>query len=207
MTSNFYHIAPWTVPWHWADGGVRLAGDACLPPTTRIGNCAARALSIVTGRPYQDVHEELLWFIERNHLAPNHPTFGISWVVMIEYMHKLGWHTIIYPPGMVVLLSEVCEGFGGRILVVLSSHLLALMSGEVHDTQRWSGGQRVLGLFLPPRIPVISPHQQTNTITLQQTNNVWKVPKRKFSPGEKFPVGVSNFDPPGSTTPPGVIVE
>lgn len=125
-------VEPWpTGPvWVYDDGGRVAAGfrgDA--------GDCVCRAIAIATGKPYRDVYDDLAERMAargKTRSARN----GIDKKVIREYIASLGWTwwpTMSIGSGCQVHL-EAGELPGGRIIVSLSKHVVAVVDGTVHDT-------------------------------------------------------------------------
>jgi hypothetical protein len=110
----------------------------------RAGDCATRAIAIVTNRPYFKVYSELAWINMSMPKTRGRRTAGIhsaahgiytSSVLFRRYMIDLGF-TWIPTMGIgtgcrVHLRSD--ELPKGRIIVKVSNHLAAVIDGVLHD--------------------------------------------------------------------------
>jgi hypothetical protein len=136
------------------DGGRAAAGYKGLA-----GDCVIRSIAIVTGKPYQEVYDAL------NTLAKSERTgkrkkdksssrSGVYKQTYRRYMDSLGW---TWTPTMAIgsgckvhlLASELPSG---RLLVLVSRHLTAVLDGVIHDTHDCSraGTRCVYGYFSSP---------------------------------------------------------
>lgn len=121
------------------DGGRKAAGykgDA--------GDCVARAISIASGRPYQEVYDRLAAGqaaqrkSKRTKKQPRSARNGVhvkrQWFK--DYMTELGfvWHaTMKIGEGCKVHL-KADELPAGRLVVQVSRHMVAVIDGVIHDT-------------------------------------------------------------------------
>jgi hypothetical protein len=133
------------------DGGRTQAGYK-----GRTGDCVARSIAIVTGKPYREIYDAL------NLLAKTEPTgkrskrksssrSGVYRRFYERYLKSLGWKwtsTMSIGSGCKVHL-RASELPAGRLLVRVSRHLTAIIDGVIHDTCDCSrGGNRcVYGYF------------------------------------------------------------
>lgn len=136
------------------DGGRAAAGYK-----GSAGDCVTRAIAIATGLPYQEVYDAL-WAGNKDYAA-NHrgrvarriargkgrsgttPRNGIFKEVSRPYLKALGWRwvpTMTIGSGCKVHL-RADELPGGRLIVKVSRHLVAVIDGVVHDTYDCTRGE------------------------------------------------------------------
>jgi len=129
------------------DGGRAAAGYK-----GSAGDCVTRAIAIATGKPYQEVYEQLFESI-KNFAATSRsrsaklaargggargttPRNGVSKTVIRRYLESLGWAwtpTMGIGTGCKVHLHDG-ELPSGKLIVSVSKHLVAVINGEIHDT-------------------------------------------------------------------------
>ena len=114
------------------DGG-RLAagfkGDA--------GDCTCRAVSIATGRNYQEVYDEMnARFKKERFKKKSNALNGVYKNSMINYMYDLGftWVPTKHIGSTKTVHMRASELPQGTIIVNLSKHHAAVIDGVVHDT-------------------------------------------------------------------------
>ncbi len=118
------------------DGGREQAG---FKGST--GDCACRAVAIVTGKPYLEVYSEInaLGEVERTskkRRGKSHARTGVYKATMKRYLASLGFAwtpTMGIGTGCTVHLRDG-ELPQGRLLVSLSKHYAAVIDGVIHDT-------------------------------------------------------------------------
>lgn len=139
------------IKWSFSDGGREAAGFK-----GRTGDCVVRAVAIATELPYRTVYDEInIWskkergtgFRRRKSSART----GVFTTTTRRYMENIGWKwtpTMRIGSGCTVHLRED-ELPTGRIVVVLSKHLCAVVNGVIMDLDDPSrGGTRcVYGYF------------------------------------------------------------
>jgi hypothetical protein len=135
----------------YSDGGRAKAGYK-----GEAGDCVTRAISIATGRPYQEVYDALnrLAQLERagkRKRGKSSSRTGVYKNTIRRYMESIGWKwtpTMQIGSGCRVHL-RADELPSGRLVVSLSRHMAAVVDGVVHDTGDPSrGGTRcVYGYF------------------------------------------------------------
>ncbi len=122
--------------WQYNDGGREAAGYK-----GQAGDCVTRAISIATGKPYQEVYDAL------NGLAVNERTGkrkrgkssarnGVYRSTFEKYLLSLGWKwtpTMAIGQGCKVHLKEN-ELPQGNLIVSVSRHMVAVINGVIHDT-------------------------------------------------------------------------
>lgn len=117
------------------DGGRKSAG---YKGTT--GDCVCRAIAIVTGRPYQQVYDEINYLSKKEHITKlkknkSHSRKGVYKDLIYKYMTLLGWKwtpTMLVGQGCKVHLKEN-ELPMGRLLVSVSKHSVAVVDREIRD--------------------------------------------------------------------------
>lgn len=121
--------------WVYNDGGRAAAG---FKGTT--GDCAARAIAIATGKPYQEVYDAINEIgsserTGRRKRKKSNARTGVYTVAAKKYMAALGWAwvpTMAIGSGCKVHLNEN-ELPGGRIVCRVSKHYVAVIDGVLHD--------------------------------------------------------------------------
>lgn len=124
------------MPFKKNDGGRAAAGYQ-----GSVGDCTVRAIAIATGKPYQEVYDDLFelnrnsrW---RSPSGKRSPRDGNTNMKTIRaYMESLGWRWV---PRMKIgsgctthLAAD--ELPAGRLVVRLSRHLCAVIDGVINDT-------------------------------------------------------------------------
>ena len=140
--------------WTYDDGGRAAAGyigDA--------GDCVCRAIAIATGRPYQEIYDALneLGAKERRsrkRRGKSSARTGVFKPTTRRFMEALGWRwtpTMSIGQGCKVHL-RADELPGGRLVVAVSKHLVAVIDGLIHDTHDPSrdGTRCVYGYWSAP---------------------------------------------------------
>lgn len=133
------------------DGGRKDAGY-----DGKAGDCVTRSIAIVTGKPYQEVYDEinLIAAYERRGKRKRGISSAKSGVyknTIMKYMTAYGWKwtpTMFIGSGCKVHLKTE-ELPKGRILVNVSKHTTAVIDGIVHDTHDCSrnGTRCVYGYY------------------------------------------------------------
>lgn len=133
--------------WVYDDGGRSLAGYVGTA-----GDCVTRSIAIATGRPYAEVYVAL-WGELREYASTRRdrtakriarkggkrgttPRNGVSRKVFGPYLESLGWEwvpTMRIGSGCTVHLADG-ELPGGRLIVLVSKHLTAVIDGVIFDT-------------------------------------------------------------------------
>lgn len=150
-----------TLSWVYDDGGREAAGFQ-----GHTGDCAARAVAIVTGRGYQEVYDDLAAFAAeheagrraRGKRTPSHPRTGYHSDTLRAYLAERGWRwvpTMEVGTGTRVHLSDDLYdeiAFLGevRVIVRLSRHYAAVAEGTIRDTHDPSreGTRAVYGYWI-----------------------------------------------------------
>lgn len=142
--------------WIYNDGGRKSAGykgDS--------GDCVTRAISIATGRPYQEIYDLINNHAElerpgarRRQGRRSHANKGVFKSTVQRLLKDLGWvwhPTMGIGTGCKVHLRKD-ELPGGTIIVSLSKHLSTVIDGVIHDTYDTSrnGTRCVYGYWMPP---------------------------------------------------------
>jgi len=121
---------------NYADGGRTDAGYK-----GNTGDCVTRAISIATGKPYQEIYGEI------NELAKNERTgkrkktksnsrTGVYKNTYKKYLISLGWKwtpTMFIGSGCKVHLKKD-ELPNGTLILSLSRHLTTVIDGVIYDT-------------------------------------------------------------------------
>jgi hypothetical protein len=151
-------------PWIYNDGGRAAAGFK-----GKTGDCVTRAIAIATKKPYQEVYDAM-WASLRGYASSHRdyvargiqrgegrrgttPRNGVSRKVFEPYLKSLGWKftpTMYIGSGCKVHL-RADELPGGRLIVSVSRHLVAVIDGVVHDIRDCShnGARCVYGFYQP----------------------------------------------------------
>lgn len=158
------------LPAHWVydDGGRAAAGYQ-----GEAGDCVVRATAIAAQLPYQKVYDDLTALqssflssrrgqryavtASGNRRSPS-PRNGTFHAVYLNYLTiVLGWRwtpTMSIGSGTTVHLRSD-ELPGGRLVVKVSKHLVAVIDGVIHDTSDCSrdGTRAVYGYWTAPSPP------------------------------------------------------
>ena len=118
------------------DGGRRDAGYRGAT-----GDCVTRAIAIATGKPYQDIYDDLIvagaGLRQTKAVRGSHPRTGVTRKVYERYITQtLGWKwhpTMAIGQGTKVHLKDGELPYG-KLIVRLSKHLTAVVDGVIHDT-------------------------------------------------------------------------
>jgi len=112
------------------------------------GDCVVRAISIATGKPYQEVYDKLkdanltFAYTKRCRVARkllkrgSTPRNGNYKKVYRKYLEALGWKwtpTMFIGSGCKVHLKKD-ELPGGKLIVNVSKHITAVVDGVINDT-------------------------------------------------------------------------
>jgi len=131
--------------WVYDDGGRAGAG---YKGNTR--DCVCRAIAIATGIDYQTVYDSLNEVATRERRGKrkrgvSNSRMGVYKYTTRKYLESIGWRftpTMAIGTGCKVHLREN-ELPGGKIIVSVSKHLVAVIDGVIHDTHNPDrGGQR-----------------------------------------------------------------
>jgi hypothetical protein len=121
------------VTWTFDDGGRSAAGF-----TGKTGDCVTRAIAIATGLDYADVYAALNMAENgkrRRGVRRGSARTGINKDISRDYLISLGWTwtpTMHIGSGCTVHL-KAGELPSGRLVVVTSRHLCAVIDGVIHD--------------------------------------------------------------------------
>jgi hypothetical protein len=134
--------------WVFDDGGRKKAGYQGFT-----GDCGVRAVAIATGRPYQEIYDEVValgkkertryrkytnpktGFRARAAMDKSHPRTGIYHTTMRRWLEGMGWiwcPTMGIGTGCTIHLRDG-ELPTGRLIVSLSKHYAAVINGVIHD--------------------------------------------------------------------------
>jgi hypothetical protein len=141
--------------WHYDDGGRWAAGYR----PRHVGDCVCRAIAIATVRPYREVYDGL--FVEIGWSPGRAGRKDVDGLIRPRadgetkltrwYLEQHGW---LWLPTMKI--GQGCKVHlradelpGGRLIVSVSHHFVAMVNGVIHDTHDCSrGGTRcVYGYF------------------------------------------------------------
>ena len=120
----------------YCDGGRKEAGYK-----GEAYDCACRAVSIATGKPYQEVYDLIIEYGKKERITKNkkyrsHPRTGVYTGTMRKLMADLGWEWVpcmkIGSGCKVHLRSN--ELPSGHLIVSLSKHYAAVINGVLYDT-------------------------------------------------------------------------
>ena len=136
------------------DGGRQAAGYK-----GSTGDCVCRSITIATGKPYQEVYDELNAASQsercgKRRSRKSSARTGIHKPTIRRYRESLGWAwtpTMQIGSGCKIHLRPD-ELPRGRLAVSVSKHLTAVLDGVVHDTHDPSrnGTRCVYGYFSAP---------------------------------------------------------
>jgi hypothetical protein len=124
------------------DGGRAAAGYR-----GRARDCAARAIAIATGRPYEEIYRALASeAVLDDGPGPrrNHPRTGLRKATVQRFLRRLGWRWIESSPAphRRHRALHFAELPAGRLIVALSTHVCAVIDGVIYDTYDCSRGGR-----------------------------------------------------------------
>lgn len=140
-----------TPTWVFDDGGRAAAGYK-----GQTGDCATRAIAIVTGLDYQQVYDAIIEQAKaerpstRRHRS--HPRTGVHKELLRRWLPTLGfeWYsTMSIGSGTTVHLRADELPTSGRLVVACSKHYVAVIDGVIHDTHDPSreGTRAVYGFY------------------------------------------------------------
>jgi len=121
--------------WVKDDGGRATAGFR-----GRARDCVVRSIAIVTGKPYQEVYDEINEAAKREKPRDGRKRSsartGVQKATIRIYMKSLGF---IWTPTMFIgsgckVHLRASELPQGRLVVSVSGHLTAVINGIIHDT-------------------------------------------------------------------------
>jgi hypothetical protein len=122
--------------WVYDDGGRVAAGYK-----GKAGDCVTRSIAIATGLPYQQVYDAINQEAKRERTGKrkrgkSSARMGVHKPTYRRYLESLGWKftpTMGIGTGCKVHLADG-ELPIGRLIVVVSRHLVAVIDGVIHDT-------------------------------------------------------------------------
>ena len=141
------------MPWVFDDGGRAAAGYK-----GRAGDCVTRAIAIAAEMDYQQVYEAINDAAKserpRNRGKRSSAREGVKTPTLRRLLARWGWQwhpTMGIGTGTTVHLAQG-ELPGGRLIVSVSKHLVAVVDGVVHDDHDPTrGGTRaVYGYWTAP---------------------------------------------------------
>lgn len=142
------------MPFVYDDGGRAAAGYR-----GEAGDCACRAVAIVTGILYEDVYRNIIVYAEserpREKAKRSHPRTGVHARTLGRYLATLGFiwtPTMAIGSGTTVHVRPDELPTTGRHVLRLSRHFAALVDGVIHDTHDPSrdGDRAVYGFWSAP---------------------------------------------------------
>lgn len=145
---------PVPIKFAFHDGGRKSAGRKGTA-----GDCVCRAIAIITGKPYQEVYDELNAEATKERRSKRKRKIssartGVYKHTSSRYLQRLGftWHPTMFVGRGCKTHLRSDELPSGRLIVAVSKHLTAVIDGVIHDTHDPSrGGTRcVYGYFVPP---------------------------------------------------------
>lgn len=117
----------------WTDGGRAAAGYK----GTTARDCVVRAGAIASGRPYQEVYDLVNKLAVRERprkkYSRSSARAGVKKKTMDRVMSELGG---VWTPSMRIdwRNTNLDELPGGRLVVVIPKHIVAIIDGVIHDT-------------------------------------------------------------------------
>lgn len=112
------------------DGGRAAAGYKGLT-----GDCACRAIAIITEKEYKQVYKDLFALLKI--IGEKSPRHGCRDLVCRIY---LWWNGFKYVSCKSVVYFRSDELPPGRLIVRMHKHMAAVIDGVLHDTHDCSGG-------------------------------------------------------------------
>src|SRR5262245_26937870 len=157
------------------------------------GDCAARAITIATGKNYDEVHDALtLHSLRQTYSAPSDnayakwnrgkggvcafdPDHGCSEEAVGSYLKSFGWKFTSTKDQKVRLRAD--ELPRGRLIVSISRHLVAVIDGVIHDTFNCgkAGRAQVKGYWSAPSPGCSKPEEATDEPVLRRIS--WEKPQ------------------------------
>ncbi len=118
------------------DGGRAKAGYK-----GKAGDCVTRAISIATGKPYQEVYDDINYLAKserkgKRKRGKSSARNGVHKPTIRKYLASLGWQwtpTMFIGSGCKVHLIEN-ELPSGRLIASISKHITTIIDGVIHDT-------------------------------------------------------------------------
>ncbi len=146
------------LPWTYDDGGRAAAGYR-----GKTGDCVTRAVAIATGRPYQQVYDEINEVAQTERPAAatrrggrrSSARTGVFKPTTRRYLDSLGWQwtpTMQIGSGTTVHLAKGELPDVPVLIAKVSKHLVAVVGGVARDTHDPSrdGTRAVYGYWTPP---------------------------------------------------------
>ena len=108
------------------------------PANKTVGDCVIRGLSIVLGKRWEEVYDELTDFGRRMYDMPS------SNSVWSEYLYSKGFTRRIIPdscPACYTVRQFCTDHRNGAYLLATGSHVIAVIDGNYYDT--WDSGDEI----------------------------------------------------------------
>lgn len=116
------------------------------PAKKRVGDCVIRAISIATGKPWEDVYDDLCRVgREEFDMPSSNRVWGL-------YLYWLGFSPFILPDDCpsCITVREFARRFpAGAYIVGTGAHAVAVIDGDYYDT--WDSGRTVPRYFFRVR--------------------------------------------------------
>lgn len=155
---SIVHGPPDSPPFRYDDGGRADAGYRGYT-----GDCACRAIAIVTGRPYAEVYDMIVRWgrterRSKRKRSRSHPRTGVYATTMTRMLREefgMEWtSTMSVGSGTLVHVRADELPNTGRHILRLSRHFSAYVEGAVHDTHDPSreGTRAVYGYWTTPNL-------------------------------------------------------
>ena len=112
------------------------------PVLNIVGDCVVRAISVLTNRPWEIVHEDICY---KSRLMYDMPSSNAVWGA---YLKDLGYVRGDIPdtcPSCYSVIAFCKDHPTGKYLVATGSHVVAVMNGDYYDT--WDSGDEVLAYY------------------------------------------------------------
>lgn len=123
------------LPFTYDDGGRASAGYK-----GEADDCVVRSIAIATGKPYQDVYDQMNAMAKRERPRKGQKRSssrtGVKTPTVRRYMESIGW---VWTPTMQIgsgcrVHLRIGELPSGRLVVRVSKHMAAVIDGKIHDT-------------------------------------------------------------------------
>ena len=112
------------------------------PVQNIVGDCTVRAISVITGLPWEVVHDDLC---DLSGLMYDMPSSNVVWG---EYLSDLGYRRGRLPDTCPICYTvrRFCRDHRrGRFLLGTGTHVMAVIDGDYIDT--WDSGDEVISYY------------------------------------------------------------